>query len=103
MITHRPAALVALIATGLLLSACHKKREAPANEAIVEAPLPEAPTLPENVTNAVETAPPAQPKAVAPPDTYQLSEDEQIREDAEASGMTSRSHPGEAAADNAQR
>jgi len=103
MTMHRPAALAALIATGgLLLSACHKAPEAPANEANVAVPLPEAPP-PANVANEAQPAPAMKETAVAPPDNYQLSDDEQIREDAEATGMTSRTHAGEAGAGNRQR
>jgi hypothetical protein len=102
MTLHRPAALAALIATGLLLSACHKPPEAPANEANVTTPLPETPP-PAHVANEAQPAPATKETAVAPPDNYQLSDDEQIREDAEATGMTSHTHAGEAGAGNTQR
>lgn len=102
MTTPRAWALAALTATALMASACHKAPEAPANEANVAEPLPEAPSLPANVANEAKPAPAVKETAAAPPDNYQLSDDEQIREDAEASGMTSRVHSDEAGAGNAQ-
>lgn len=102
MTMHRPAALAALIASGLLLSACHKAAEAPANEANVTEPLPEAP-LPANVANEEQPATTVKETVVAPPDNEHLTDEEQIREDAEATGMTSRTHSDEAGAGNAQR
>lgn len=103
MTMHRPATLAALIATALMTSACHKAAEAPANDANVAVPLPEAEPAPANVANEAKPAPAVKETAVAPPDNYKLSDDEQIREDAEASGMTSRVHSGEQGATNAQR
>ena len=109
MTMHRPAALAALIATGVLLSACHKAPEAPANEANetnetnVAVPLPEASPPPPNVVPEAKPLPPVKQTAVAPPDNYAVSDDEQIREDAEAAGMTSRTHTDEQGATNGQR
>lgn len=103
MTMHRPAALAALIATGLLLSACHKAPEAPANEVNVVVPQPETPPPPENTATAARPAPAVKETAVAPPDNEHVTDEEQIREDAEAAGMTSRTHPGEAGTTNGQR
>ncbi len=103
MTMHRPAARAALIATGLLLSACHKAPEAPANEANVAAPLPEAPPPPASIANEAKPAPAVKEPAIAPPDNYQISNEEQIREDAEATGMTSRIHADEQGTTNGQR
>ena len=102
MTMNRPA-LAALIAIGLLLSACHKAAEAPANETNATLPLPEAPPLPEASANAVQSAPAAKPLAVAPPDNEHITDEEQIREDAEATGMTSRIHSDEQGTTNGQR
>jgi hypothetical protein len=96
---HLPAA--ALIATALLVTACHKKGEAPANGANITEELPPEPLPTENVANAPIVAPVPE-KALATPDTSKLSEEEQVREDAEATGMTSRTTPGEPAATNVQ-
>ncbi len=83
----RKLALVAL-AGALALSACGKKEEeAPVTNNLTEPPVenvvvdePEAP-LPEPQNNAVATPPAPPPK---------ISEEQQIQDDAEASGMTSR-------------
>lgn len=103
MTTLRALTLAALTATALLTSACHKKAEAPANEANVAEPLPEAPPPLENVMNTAEPAPTVKETAVAPADNYELSDEEQIRQDAEATGMTSRTHSGDQGNTNAQR
>lgn len=83
----RKIALIALSGT-LVLAACGKKEEqAPATNNMVEPPVenvivdePEAP-LPEPQNNAVATP-------VAPPPS--VSEQQQIQDDAEATGMTAR-------------
>ena len=83
----RKIALIALAGT-LILAACGKKEEqAPASNNMVEPPVenvivdePEAP-LPEPQNNAVATP-------VAPPPS--VSEQQQIQDDAEATGMTAR-------------
>ncbi|SEI61895.1 hypothetical protein SAMN05518849_101305 [Sphingobium sp. AP50] len=83
----RKIALIAL-AGALALAACGKKEEeAPVTNNLVEPPVenvivdePEAP-LPEVQNNAVATP-------VAPPPS--VSEQQQIQDDAEATGMTSR-------------
>ena len=84
----RKFALIAL-AGALALSACGKKEEeAPATNNLVEPPVenviinePDAAPLPEPQNNAVATP-------AAPPPT--VSEQQQIQDDAEATGMTSR-------------
>ena len=83
----RPLTFAAL-SGALLLAACgQKEEEAPATNNLVEPPVenviveePEAPAPePQNV---------AEPAPVAPPPS--ISEEQQILDDAEASGMTSR-------------
>lgn len=83
----RKLALIAL-AGALVLSACGKKEEeAPATNNMVEPPVenvvvdePDAP-MPEPQNNAIATPPAPPPK---------ISEEQQIQDDAEATGMTSR-------------
>lgn len=83
----RQLALIAF-AGALALSACGKtEEEAPATNNMVEPPVenvvvdePDAP-MPEPQNNAVATPPAPAPK---------ISEEQQIQDDAEATGMTSR-------------
>ncbi|EQB01368.1 ABC-type glycerol-3-phosphate transport system substrate-binding protein [Sphingobium wenxiniae] len=83
----RKIALIAL-AGALALSACGKKQEeAPAANNLVEPPvenviIDEPDTVPEPSQNVTNTAPAAPPPAV--------SEDQQMLDDAAATGMTSR-------------
>ncbi len=97
MISGRYSALLPLLAATLLTSACHKAKEAPANNANVVEPESVPPPPPANIVNEATPAPPPKKTALVPPDDYQPSSEEQMREDAEATGMTSRLHPGEPA------
>ena len=85
-----PLPLVALAAVTLLLPGCRKAPEQPPQNMTME--LPETPAQPPAPpTPAPEPA--SQPKVenkVVLPAATDISEDEQMREDAEATGMTSR-------------
>lgn len=79
--------LVFLLAIGSLLGACHKSREpAPDNQAVVipapvqQAQTPEPEPLPEPTPKPVPPKPKAAPKPTA---------DQQMLDDADATGMTS--------------
>lgn len=91
----RKLAFIAL-AGALALAACGKKEEeAPVTNNLVEPPVenvivnePEAAPLPEPTNNSAEAKP------VAPPT---ISEQQQIEDDAAATGMTARLTPDESA------
>ncbi len=95
MNSGRYSALVPLLAAVLLTSACHKAKQPPANKESVAEPESVAPPPAENIVNEAPPAPPPKKTALVPPDSYSPSAEEQMREDAEATGMTSRLHPGE--------
>lgn len=97
MIALRPAALAALLATALLAAGCKKAPEPPPENVVVEQPAPPAP-VPE-ATPEPEPKPVVNEAALIPSD--EPSADEQMREDAEATGMTSRVRPIEAPSDSA--
>jgi len=86
-----PLPLVALAAVTLLLPGCRKAPEQPPpNNMTME--LPETPAQPP-ASPPPAPEPASRPKAenkVALPAAPDISEDEQMREDAEATGMTSR-------------
>lgn len=89
---------LAALAGALALSACGKKEEeAPLVNNLVEPPIenviieePEAPSAPGNNVAAPEPAPPPA-----------ISEQQQIQDDAEATGMTARLDSGDDGASNA--
>ena len=94
----RTLALPLLLGATLLATACHKKAEEPANQSnAVEVPLPPPPPP---VENEAKPEPKPKPTALVPPDDYKLSTEEQVREDAEATGMTSRSRPSDTTPDS---
>ncbi len=83
--------LIALAATGSLLGACQKHSEPPPETQNVETPEPVAPpvaTPPK--PSETPTPKPAKPRAKAAP---KPSADEQMLDDADATGMTSHSAP----------
>ena len=94
MIRTVPAiATAALVPALLLLPACHKTPgQTPQNSQTEEETAP-PPALPVAPPPAIVTPKPEpENMKMPPPDTTALSEDEQIREDAAATGMTSRVH-----------
>jgi outer membrane biosynthesis protein TonB len=82
--------LTALAAVALLLPGCHKTPQEPPQNMTME--LPATPAKPPAPPVAPPPAPkPKEEKVVVPPTTVaEPSEEEQMREDAEATGMTSR-------------
>jgi hypothetical protein len=83
----RTAALLALLALG----ACHKRSEPP--PAPTENVQPPAPPKPAPPPPPPEKPKPVKTVVVVPPDTDKPSDEDQMREDAEATGMTSRLTP----------
>jgi hypothetical protein len=78
----------ALAATALIVSACHKPPPPPQNTTMeLPAPEPQPPAAPAPLP---EPKPKAEKPVALPTDHAEPSEEEQMREDAEATGMTSR-------------
>ena len=78
----------ALATMALLLSACHKSPPPPQNTTMeLPAPEPQPPAPPAPLP---EPKPKAEKPVALPADHAEPSEEEQMREDAEATGMTSR-------------
>jgi len=79
--------LIVLLATGVLLAACHKQQEPTPENQVVEAPAPVAETPPP----APEPAPAPPPKVAStkPGAAPEPSADQQMIDDADATGMTS--------------
>jgi hypothetical protein len=85
--------LMLLLATGSLLAGCHKQQEQPTDTNATEtvAPMPEAPApAPEPAPAAKPETKPVTPKAKRAPEP---TADQQILDDADATGMTSHATP----------
>lgn len=82
------AACATTLAAALLLSACHKKPPEPQNT-VMELP-PVQPQQPAPPPPQPTPKPKAEKPIALPADHAEPSEEEQMREDAEATGMTSR-------------
>jgi hypothetical protein len=83
--------LITLVAIGSLLGACHKNREQPPAEPAAEAPTPVArTTTPQPKPKAKPRLIPATARVEAVP---KPTADEQMLDDAEATGMTSHAAP----------
>ena len=93
--------LMALAAGTLLLPGCRKTPQEPPQNMTME--LPETPVKPPAppVTPPPAPKPKAEKVVVPPTTTAEPSEEEQMREDAEATGMTSRVTSGNDAANRA--